>query len=85
MISIRKLLSRKFNIVCLNWAGLLARVLCTTFPPKWAVVLKLPQAPTMIESIRLSLQLREQLRIYTGFPFNHTRIHSCMNLNSIRK
>ena len=90
MVSIRKLLSRKFNIVCLNWAGLLARVLCATFPPKRAVVLKLPQAPTTfqsftIELIRRSLQLREQLRIYTGFPFNHTRTQSCMNLNSIRK
>ena len=33
MMSIRKLLSRKFNIVCLNLAGLLTRVLPTTFPP----------------------------------------------------
>ena len=32
MISIRKLLSRKFNIVCLNLAGLLARFMLFHLP-----------------------------------------------------
>lgn len=32
MVSIRKLLSRKFNIVCLNWAGLLARFMLFHLP-----------------------------------------------------
>lgn len=31
-VTIRKLLSRKFNIVCLNLAGLLTCVLPSTFP-----------------------------------------------------
>jgi len=33
MMFIRKPLSRKFNIDCLNLAGLLACVLSPTFPP----------------------------------------------------
>lgn len=32
MVSIRKLLSRKFNIVCLNLAGLLARFMLLHLP-----------------------------------------------------
>ncbi len=73
-VPIRKLLSRKFNLFCLNLAGLLTCVSPTTFPLKWAVVLKLWQASLLF--LRLNLQLREQFWSFTRFPFNRTRKHS---------
>lgn len=81
-VHIRKLLSRKFNIVFLNLAGLLTCVLLITFPPILrAVVLKFL---TSIPHSGHSLQLREQLQIFTGFPFNSITKHD-RNLNSMRK
>lgn len=56
----------------LNLAGLLTCVLTSTFPSfkqkDSGIEEKSNIVPPMEEL--LSLQLREQLRIYTGFPFN---------------
>ncbi len=86
MVSIRKLLSRKFNIVCLNWAGLLARFYVALpshpFCGQWY---RRKQHPFGVPLWGTNLQLREQLRICTGFPFNRTGKMSCTNLNSARK
>jgi hypothetical protein len=87
MVSIRKLLSRKFNIVCLNLAGLLTRFMLPHLPiRKPNSGFEESNIPKGVpKQFGMDLQLREQLRIFTGFPFNHARINPYMNLNSARK
>ncbi len=86
MVSIRKLLSRKFNIVCLNWAGLLARFMLLYLPIRFTDSgIEENNIPSGCLYGGTNLQLREQLRICTGFPFNRTGKMSCTNLNSARK
>ncbi len=78
MMPIRKLLSRKFNIDCLNMAGLLAFVLLLALPiqqiEQWACRKATPSFFTRCQNqFGIHLQLREQLRYCTGFPFNPTK------------
>ena len=98
-VPIRKPLSRKFNILCLNKAGLLTYLMLFRLPmffepvQKNKVALKkitpsLKKCPTKIyppiDMFDINLQLREQLWNYTRFPFNFTTIYS-ENQNSRRK
>lgn len=73
-VPIRKLLSRKFNLICLNLAGLLTCVLPTTFPPYLGSGFEVVASISLL-FLRLNLQLREQFWSFTRFPFNRTRKH----------
>jgi|GEM_PF-3172005 len=87
--TIRKLLSRKFNFDCLNVAGLLTRVRLPTFPPcrtRYGLGSGLEEVTGIPRSTGgQSLQLREQFRIYTGFPFNPALPRNGRNRNSVAK
>ncbi len=73
-VPIRKLLSRKFNNDLLNLAGLLTRVLLSTFPFTRTVVLKRLQASQRLLS-GLSSQLREQFQIFQNWkPEGNTNL-----------
>ena len=73
-LTIRKLLSRKFNNVCLNLAGLL------TYLKLFRLPIHQSDSDYEVNNILLflrcqikfgiNLQLREQFQIRTGFPFN---------------
>ncbi len=75
MLHIRKLLSRKFNIVCLNLAGLLTCLMMFHLPilhvDSGIEENNIPNGCQI--KFGINLQLREQLRICTGFPFNHVK------------
>lgn len=72
MIFIRKPLSRKFNIVCLKLAGLLACLMLPFLPIHFEQWICREQHPFKRCQIKFGiyLQLREQLQFCTGFPFN---------------
>lgn len=75
MFCIRKPLSRKFNIICLNLAGLLARSMLPILPIQKMnsgfVASNIPISRCQ-NKFGINIQLREQLRFCTGFPFNPT-------------
>ncbi len=80
-LTIRKLLSRKFNNVCLNLAGLLTYLKLFRLPIHQSdsdyevnnilFFIEVPnQACLPTGRFGINLQLREQFQILTGFPFN---------------